>query len=78
MHAGGVRSFESAFSEQRNGMELDPQLTTAFAVTTGVGFLMILVGAQKHLLEWRRSPRRCPSCGRRIERRTCGCTTARD
>ena len=54
-------------------MELDPQLATAFAVTTGVGFLMMWAGAQKHLLEWRRTARRCPSCGRRIEARSCGC-----
>ncbi len=59
-------------------MELDPQLTMAFVVTTGVGFLMLVLGAEKHLLEWRRSPRRCPSCGRRIEGRTCGCTAAPD
>jgi NADH pyrophosphatase NudC (nudix superfamily) len=59
-------------------MEVEPQLTTAFVVTTGVGFLMMWAGAQKHLLEWRRSPRHCPSCGRRIEGRTCGCTPARD
>jgi NADH pyrophosphatase NudC (nudix superfamily) len=59
-------------------MEFEPQLTTAFIVTTGVGFLMLLLGAEKHLLEWRRTPRQCPSCGRRIEGRSCGCTTARD
>ena len=59
-------------------MQLDPQLTTAFVISTGVGFLMIVSGVQKHLLEWRRGTRHCPSCGRRIERRTCGCSTAGD
>ena len=59
-------------------MELDPQLASLFAVSTGVGFLMIRSGVQKHLLEWRRAPRHCPSCGRRIQGRTCGCTPARD
>ena len=59
-------------------MELDPQLATMVIVTTGVGFLMMLSGVQKHLLEWRRPPRHCPACGRRIERRTCGCTAAGD
>jgi NADH pyrophosphatase NudC (nudix superfamily) len=59
-------------------MELDPQLTAAFVVTTGIGFLMMFTGVEKHLLEWRRAKRHCPSCGRRIERRSCGCTTAGD
>ena len=59
-------------------MDLDAQLTTAFIATTGVGFLMMWLGTQKHMLEWRRSPRLCPSCGRRIARRTCGCTAAHD
>ena len=58
-------------------MELDPQLAAAFAATTGIGFLMVLAGVQKHMLEWRRTQRTCPSCGRRIAGRTCGCTTAR-
>jgi hypothetical protein len=55
-------------------MEFDPQLTSAFVVTTGVGFLMMLSGLHKHLLEWRRPARHCPACGRRIQGRTCGCT----
>jgi NADH pyrophosphatase NudC (nudix superfamily) len=57
-------------------MMLDPQLALAFAVSTGVGFLMLVCGVEKHLLEWRRRARHCPSCGRRIEGRTCGCTPA--
>ena len=57
-------------------MELDPQTAVAFATTTAVGFLMIVAGAHKHMLEWRRTPRHCPSCGRRIEARTCACTRA--
>jgi NADH pyrophosphatase NudC (nudix superfamily) len=55
-------------------MELEPQLVTAFVVTTGVGFLMLTAGVEKHMLEWRKAARHCPSCGHRIERRTCGCT----
>ena len=48
---------------------LTPQLTGLFAATTGVGFLMMLIGLQKSLLE-RRAPRRtCPSCGRHIDGR---------
>jgi NADH pyrophosphatase NudC (nudix superfamily) len=52
---------------------LTPQLAAVFAVTTGVGFLMMLAGVQKSLLEWRQRRRTCPSCGRRIHGRTCGC-----
>jgi hypothetical protein len=55
-------------------MELDPQLFAAFAATTGIGFLMIVAGMSKHMLELRRPKRHCPSCGRRLERRTCACT----
>jgi hypothetical protein len=51
---------------------LDPQLTTFFAITMGIGYLMIQSGLQKSMLEWRRRKRTCPSCGR--ETRVCGCT----
>jgi hypothetical protein len=50
---------------------LDPQLTSFFAVTMGVGYLMIQSGLQKSLLEWRRRRRSCPSCGRPTT--ACGC-----
>ena len=58
-------------------MELDPQLAVALGATTGIGVLMVLSGVQKHMLEWRRPRRTCPSCGRRIAGRSCGCTLAR-
>jgi hypothetical protein len=51
---------------------LDPQLTTFFAITMGIGYLMIQSGLQKSMLEWRRRKRTCPSCGR--ETRVCSCT----
>ncbi|MEX2644654.1 MAG: hypothetical protein WD249_00160 [Gaiellaceae bacterium] len=50
--------------------QLDPQLAAAFAVTTGVGFLMLVSGVHKSLLEWRRG-RLCPSCGRRLDGPVC-------
>jgi hypothetical protein len=50
---------------------LDPQLATLFAVTIGIGYLMIQSGLQKRMLEWRRRPRPCPSCGRATP--FCGC-----
>lgn len=50
---------------------LDPNLALVFATTTGAAFLMTFAGVQKRALEWRRRRRVCPSCGRRIEGRTC-------
>jgi NADH pyrophosphatase NudC (nudix superfamily) len=55
-------------------MTLDPQLTTLFALTTGIGYLMIQSGLQKSMLEWRRRKRLCPSCGR--ESGVCACRRA--
>jgi hypothetical protein len=50
---------------------LDPQLATFFAVTMGIGYLMIQSGLQKSMLEWRRRKKMCPSCGR--ESGFCSC-----
>jgi hypothetical protein len=47
---------------------LTPQLV---ALTTGVGAVMILVGLRRGLLERRKAPRRCPSCGRVIDGPAC-------
>jgi NADH pyrophosphatase NudC (nudix superfamily) len=55
-------------------MRLDSHVLTLLAITTTIGFLMIASGIHKSALEWRNRSRFCPSCGRRIERRTCGCT----
>jgi hypothetical protein len=55
-------------------MRLDPQLVALLALTTGVGFLMIVSGVFKSALEWRHPHRTCPACGRQIRERTCGCT----
>ena len=52
-----------------------PQLTV-LAATVGVLYVMTYSGVTKHVLEWRQSPRRCPSCGRNIEARVCArCTS---
>jgi hypothetical protein len=45
-------------------MALDPQLMALFVATSGVGYLMIMSGVQKSLLDWKRR-RTCPACGRR-------------
>jgi hypothetical protein len=52
-------------------MTPDPQLAILFATTTGAAFLMMFAGVQKRALEWRKRRRVCPSCGRRIDGRTC-------
>jgi hypothetical protein len=47
---------------------LTPQLV---ALTTGVGAVMILVGFRRGLLQPRKAPRRCPSCGRLTDDPAC-------
>jgi rRNA maturation endonuclease Nob1 len=57
---------------------MTPNVAGLFAVTTGIGFVMMLMGVQKSMLEWRARRRSCPSCGRLIERRVCpACTSGR-
>ena len=56
--------------------EITPQLAALFAATTGVGFLMMTLGVQKSMLEWRARRRSCPSCGRYIEKRVCTACTS--
>jgi hypothetical protein len=55
---------------------ITPQLAGLFAATTGVGFLMLTMGVQKSMLEWRARRRSCPSCGRHIEKRVCAACTS--
>ena len=53
-----------------------PQLaSSSLAITTGVGYLMVLAGVRKSALEWRRR-RRLPSCGREIHGRACSACTS--
>ena len=39
-----------------------------------VGFLMMVAGVHKSMLEWRHKRRHCPSCGRILESRVCTCS----
>jgi len=41
------------------------------AITSGSGYLMIVAGLHKNMLERRRTQRTCPSCGRHLEARVC-------
>ena len=52
-------------------MELDLNTALLAAVTCGTGYLMIVAGVHKSVLEWRRRGRICPSCGRNIAGRVC-------
>jgi NADH pyrophosphatase NudC (nudix superfamily) len=55
-------------------MTLDPHLAVLMTSIAGVGVLMSLAGLQKSALEWKRRRRTCPSCGRHLRGRACGCT----
>jgi hypothetical protein len=55
----------------KRDMELDPHITLLALLTPGIGYLMVVAGIHKSMLEWRRSGRRCPSCGRAIQTRVC-------
>ena len=58
-------------------MEFDPHIAILAVLTSGAGYLMVASGVHKSLLEWRRSTRLCPSCGRVITSRVCSfCTGA--
>jgi hypothetical protein len=52
-------------------MELDLNITILAVLTSAVGYLMVVAGVHKSLLEWRRAGRLCPSCGRPITGRVC-------
>ncbi len=56
-------------------MHLDPHTATLAILTCGVGYVMTLAGVQKSALEWKRRRRTCPSCGRAIVARACGCSS---
>jgi len=58
-------------------MDFDPNIAILAVLTSGVGYLMVVSGIHKSMLEWRRSARLCPSCGRVITARVCGfCSSA--
>ena len=52
-------------------MDFDPNIAIIAVLTSGVGYLMVVSGIHKSMLEWRRSTRLCPSCGRVITARVC-------
>jgi hypothetical protein len=52
-------------------MELDPNIAILAVLTTSAGYVMVLAGVHKSMLEWRRAGRLCPSCGRALQARVC-------
>jgi hypothetical protein len=52
-------------------MASDPNIVILAVLTSGVGYLMVVAGLHKSLLEWRKNERPCPSCGRAIHGRVC-------
>jgi hypothetical protein len=54
-------------------MAPDPHLAVLLTSIAGVGVLMSFAGLQKSALEWKRRRRTCPSCGRHLRGRACGC-----
>ncbi|HET7555403.1 MAG TPA: hypothetical protein VFJ75_07105 [Gaiellaceae bacterium] len=52
---------------------MDHRLAIGVVVALGVGQWMVVAGMAKRTLVWRRSPRRCPSCGR--ARSDCRCVS---
>jgi NADH pyrophosphatase NudC (nudix superfamily) len=52
-------------------MELDPNIAIFAVVTSGIGYLMVITGIGKSMLEWRRPTRLCPGCGRTLQARVC-------
>jgi hypothetical protein len=52
-------------------MTLAPHLAVLLIATLAAGWLMTMAGLQKSALELKKRRRICPSCGRRIETRTC-------
>ena len=52
-------------------MDFDPNIAILAVLTSGVGYLMVVSGIHKSMLEWRRNGRLCPSCGRLLQARVC-------
>jgi hypothetical protein len=56
-------------------MSRDLHLLTLLGMTVAIGFVMVAAGILKSGLEWKHRSRFCPSCGRQIQGRSCGCTS---
>jgi hypothetical protein len=52
-------------------MTFAPHIATLTVATLAIGWLMTMAGLQKSALELKKRRRVCPSCGRRIDARSC-------
>jgi hypothetical protein len=52
-------------------MHLDLHIALLATLTLAVGYVMVVAGVEKSLLEWRRRRRTCAGCGRVLESRVC-------
>ena len=66
----GTRRFEVGRLLPITGMALDPQLMSIVG-TAAIGWTMVATGRKKRMLESKKRARKCPSCGRIIQGRTC-------
>ena len=53
-------------------MEFHANIAILAVLTPAVGYLMVLAGVHKSMLEWRHRRQLCPSCGRDL-RSGCAC-----
>jgi len=68
---GGRPGGGSGSAPARPRPDVAPHLATLAVITLAIGWLMAMAGLQKSALEFKKRHRVCPSCGRRIEARTC-------
>jgi hypothetical protein len=62
-----------ASTEQMGGMTANGlHLASIVGTTMCAGILMAFAGTQKKMLQWKKTPKRCPACGRRLGP-TCRC-----
>ena len=50
---------------------MDAHVMVLALLTLAVGYVMARAGVAKDALEWRRSTRICPSCGKQMRARVC-------
>ena len=65
------RTLTGAENRPDRDMNVHPNITILAILTMSVGYLMVVAGLHKSLLELRRHGRQCPSCGRAITERVC-------
>ena len=65
------KGLTNSLRERGTRMMFAPHVATLAVATLAIGWLMTMAGLQKSALELKKRRRVCPSCGRRIDTRTC-------